>query len=240
MTHTTAPLSMELVKEQFENKEMTFVINYKESELQGKNLLVYISNLELNCEIDFHSCSFDKREELIKEFLNVNCINNINSLRLNAAHIILEFMGVDFSEEILNPAFSKSEIQIFIKNNKETLEKWKTFLQSTMVYNLTSVSAVNEEYKFDQIFETVDDPFYIGRNVVTLLSIPTFMERVYSIPVEQELFYFKQQFEECMFKGESLFYYFCNEANTPFLIYNMLLTGDMSIEELEAIKTLKG
>jgi hypothetical protein len=237
---TTAPLTMDLVKEQFEDKEIKFIINYEKSELKGKNLLVYASNLELNCEIDFHQSSYEEKEELIREFLSVNCINNIDSLRLNAAHVISKYFDIDFSPELLNSVFSDEELTSFINNNKDLLEKWKIFLTSTMVFNLTSSNAVNEEYHFNEIFNTIDDPSYIGRNVVTLFSIPTFMEKIYSKPIDGDLYYFKQQFEECMYKGESLFYYFCTEENTPFVFYNMLLSGDMKLEDLEKLKKMQG
>ena len=54
----------------------------------------------------------------------------------------------------------------------------------------------------------VDDVLYIGSNIVTLFSIPSFMELFFTTQMRTQMKYFKQQFDEHIFRGKNLFEYF--------------------------------
>ena len=232
MIECTVPLSMELVKQQFQDKEMSFLIDVHNSQLKGKDLLVYIANLELNCELDLTNLTTQEKMELLKSYMKLNTINNLQSMSLNLAATILLSIGIDWHENLQNPALTLEESKQFIAENKELFDRWNTFLASTMMYQVTSIKFLEEEMGTSAQYPHIDDINYIGKNVVNLFTVPTFLDTYYSKPTEFPMYYFKQQFEEHIFKGHSLFHYFCNNENTTYLMLHALIEGDPSFDKL--------
>lgn len=75
---TTAPITIENLKLFFENKETKYLIDYEKSILKEEKLLVYLSNLEIYCDIKFSNVeSFD---ELLKIYLKSSVIVKMPSL----------------------------------------------------------------------------------------------------------------------------------------------------------------
>ncbi len=232
MIECTAPLTMDLVKQQFQDKEMFFLIDVKNSQLKGKDLLVYIANLELNCELSFDGCSFEEKKEILKSYMDLNTLNTLNSLSINLAVLVLHSVGIDWFEFVDNPALSKEEAQEFLDENRELFDKWNTFLTSTMIYQISSIEFLENEMEVSAKYPHIDDINYIGKNVVNLFSIPGFLNTYYSLPSKFPVYYFKQQFEEHIFKGKSLFHYFLNEENSTYLMLHALIEGKPELEKL--------
>ena len=63
--NTIAPIPIEDLKAYFENKEITFIIDYNNSTLKGEKLLTYLSNLDVPCDINFKGT----KQEDVNEFL---------------------------------------------------------------------------------------------------------------------------------------------------------------------------
>lgn len=232
----TLPLEVEQIKEFIENKELFFLVEYSDCKLRGASLHTYVGNLELPCDITFTNVSKEDRFELVKSYMESRSLNPANALRLTVAHLLLQYKGFSDSESFLvNPVLSKDECCEFLEVNSELMERWDTFVSSTMLYQLTSIQTLEETYSFKDLFMTIDDPRYIGTNVVNLFSIPSFMELFFSIPCRSSLYYFKPQFEEYMFRGSNLFNYFCCEENTLILVFNEMLAGRLPADFLENI-----
>jgi len=232
----TAPLEIAQIKEFFENKELLFEVNYANSKIKGNMFLTYLANLDLPYEIDFEGTSSEEKFELIKHYMNTRIMNNSNSLKYATAQIILRSVGVE-AEHVIQKRinFTIDECDLFIEKHKEIVEKWKTFLASTMLFMLTSVPAIEEEYNFKNQFKVIDDPMYIGLNIVNFIEMPFFMEAFYSAKCDTEVYYFKTQFEEYIFKGKNLFYYFANPDNMLFHVFNSLLSGKIEFGELKQL-----
>lgn len=235
--NVSVPLNIDLIKEFFDNKELFFLINYKDSKIQGNMFLTYISNLGLPSEIVFDGSTVQDKFDLLKFYMETRNLNESNTLRLAAAQIILESKGFDTSSFILNPIFTKAECLEFIKANSEMVKRWETFLTSSLLYIITSVKALDEEFKIKEEFKTIDDAHYVGSNIVQLCSIPGFLEIFFSLPCNSEIFYFKAQFEEYMFRGKNFFHYFNCPENTLLLVFNELITGDTSLEQVKEMLT---
>ena len=91
---TTAPISIEELKQYFTDKECFFVIDYKNSKLKGKKLLTYLSNLEIPSDIDFVGTPEEEFLEVFKDYLNLEMICNIPSLEKISIDVIKEYKGI--------------------------------------------------------------------------------------------------------------------------------------------------
>lgn len=234
--YTKVPFSIEEMKSYFMNKNKFFIINYKKSELKGNLFLSYVGNLEIPFEIDYTDATKEEKFELLGEFLKSRNIVKSNSLALTIAEILLHSRGIKNFTLIKNPILSADEIEEFIARKTELIDKWNTFLLSTNVYMLTTVSALDEAYNFKEQFQVITDANFVGHNVVQLFSVPSFMEAFLSVPADREIFYFKHQFEDYIYKGKNLFTYFNCPENTPYIIFQSLLSGDISLEDLTFMK----
>lgn len=232
LRNVTVPLSLDHIKEFFDNKELFFLVNYSESKIKGNMFLTYISNLGLPSEIVFDGATLEEKFELLKFYMETRNINDSVTLKYAAAQIILISKGFDVTPIYPNPVFTKEEAEKFIEANKEMITRWNTFLSSSIMYYVSSVQVLAEELKLKESYPVIDDPHYIGCNVVQMYSVPGFVEFFFAFPRDPQMYYFKQQFEEYMFKGKNFFHYFVTEENTLLLVLNELLTGNTSMDQL--------
>lgn len=233
--HVTVPLEIESIKEFFQNKELFFLIDYTQSKIKGNMFLTYISNMDLPCEILFLKASKEEKFELLKIYMETRNLNNSNSLKLAAAQIMLEFNGFDTTQILDNPGFSREECQEFIQTHLSMIQRWDTFIRSSMIFMLTSMKDIEENYQFKNQFKQIDDVNYLGNNVVQLFSVPSFLEFYLSKKTDTELFYFKQQFEEYMFRGKNFFDFFASPQNSLYLTMQALLATDIDLAPLATI-----
>jgi len=228
------PLSVEQIKEFFSNKELVYFINYKESELKGVVFLTYLSNLDLPAEIDFEGSTYEDKAELLQIYMSTRNILNSEVLRLNLSKLILEHRGVDCKDMFNSPIFSDDESKKFIEDNKESLDRWERFLESTIVFSLHCAKELDDEMGIKEKFPVINDAQYIGANLVNLFSIPSFMEIFLSVESKHELAYFEPQFEEYMFRGKNLYSYFLCDENLIFKMFMAHVSGGISMKDISA------
>ncbi len=217
------PLGVEQLKEFIENKELKYLVNYKNSELKGTVLFNYVSNLDLPVEFEFTDCSYEEKEEMILAYMGTRNIVGSKSLAINMANIILTYREVDTNGMLINPLFSKVEVNRFIEKNIEVLKRWELFLESTIIYahqciRKKPVDSV-EECVYQHKYEVIDDIRYVGLNIVNLFAVPAFMELFFTAPFRNEPKYFQVQFNDYMYKGKNLYSYYLNEENTVFSMF---------------------
>lgn len=235
--NVTVPLEIDSIKEFFQNKELFFLIDYTKSKIKGNMFLTYISNMDLPCEILFNDIPKVEKFELLKIYMETRNLNSSNALKLAAAQVMLEFLGLDTINMLDNPGFTREECREFLNANHQIIEKWDTFIRSSMIYMLTSMKDVEEEYQFKTKFKMIDDPNYLGNNVVQLFSVPSFLEFYFSTKPTSEIYYFKQQFEEYMFRGKNFYDFFAVPQNSLFFTMQALLNSDIDLKPLETIFT---
>ncbi len=249
-----APLTMDQIKEFFINKNLLFVIDYAKSSVKGKVFLTYISNLDLPAEVDFADTSVEERMELLKDFMESRNINETKGLTLLTAAVLLHNKGVNIERDIVPfVPLSLDEMKAFAAKNPALMERWYTFLDSMMLFAMYSVQLVETTDDGSQVaipafetafpgffdkYEKIDDPLYIGSNVVNLFRIPLFLELYFSIPAPTPGKYFKQQFTEYMFKGKRLIHYFDVPENSFFSFLVALCTKQTTVEKM--IEALQG
>jgi len=231
----TVPLKVEELKQFIENKDDTFYyINYEKSDINEGVFFNYLSNLELPCDVIVENESYSERESFIKTFMETKSIINTSSLNLNVARLVLEYRGIDTQAVFMNPIFNAKETRHFIEDNKELLEKWERFIESSLVYALYITKDLDEKNDIKSITKQVDDSSYIGLNVINLFSVPSFLELFFLVPLKHEPAFFTRQFEEYMFRGQSLYEHFFNENNEMFALFLGQLKNDIDNELLNA------
>lgn len=219
---TIAPIPIDQIKEYFKDKTTFFMIDYQQSKIQGKVLLVYLSNLDIPSDLVLdNSVTKEQKFELIEAYFNGNSVSNITYLNIAAAQIILHAINcnVTYGKNLL----SSEECEEFITKNENLVGRWIHFLDSTMIFLIKTFDDLNEQLKVKESFENIDDPHYVGLNVVNFFNLPRFLEVYFSIDRQLSFTYFTQQFEAHMFKGKSLFDYYNNDFNMFLpLLYQMI------------------
>jgi hypothetical protein len=257
-----APLTMEQLRMGIEDPEILYVIDYAGSVgYEGKKLLVYLSNLAINCDIEFsEKVTYEQRAELMLEYMNLKSILRAPVLAISAATILTALKGIDdFYLSVANPMFDKEEVVQFMTDNQILVNQWRIFMDSMVVFTMmTSQEFLKENGNFEEVeipntdqtylrctepekfFPVIDDENVIGKNFTNLFYIPTFMEYFYSVP-GTTYYYFKKQFEEYMFNQQNLFHYFFLPGNPLPSIFQIMGTADYDVtklsEEMDALES---
>ena len=218
----TVPIEINKLQEYFNDKEYRFEINYNNSSLQKKEFLTYLSNLEIPSDlISPIQLSYEIKSSLLYEYMVFPAITLISTLNLAVSSIIFRAKGYDLKDAYPNPYFSEEEADLFIEENNELIQKWITFLDSCTIYAQKSIPELNEMDFLTGGIETIEDRNYIGHNVVNLFSLDFFFHNYYSKELGT-LYYFKYQFDDRMFKGLDLNYYFFTKHNFLMSMFDTL------------------
>ena len=202
------PLTDEELLEFVENQDKVFDIEITNDEFDNKTSLIYISNLNIKCNCLFNDSN--KKLDFIKEYLLSNRIVSIENVEKMLLKIILISIGYklkDFESDI-----TEEECEKFIKDNEELISKLQTFLDSLVIYGISTYVQEDKKKDFMKDIETIDDAEYIGLNVVNLLKYQE-LSFYYVFRNIGEQYNFVKQFNDYIFDGKNLFYYFNNDNN---------------------------
>ena len=209
----TAPIEIDSLKKYFDDKNLQFRIHYSRSKLQGKKLFVYLSNLDVPSDLDLPTdANFEEKATLLKEYMTLPSIINLPTFNLAASAIVFKAKGYKLENAYPNPYFSSEETELYINHNEDLVNKWIIFLDSCLIYAQKCIPQLNVETYLTDGVEIITDREYIGQSVVKLFSLDFFFHNYYNRPINTQC-YFKPQFEEYMFQGKNLYYYFANKYN---------------------------
>ncbi|MDR3607766.1 MAG: hypothetical protein P4M08_10340 [Oligoflexia bacterium] len=212
-----APFSMDVMREFFLDKSKIFVINYAESQLKGKSLLIYLSNLDIPCEIRFTpDVSLDEKFEMLKCYMESRNMFSVPSFTLSVADALILSKQDRTDLEFKSTIFNKEELKLFIEKNPALIGNWQRFCDSLPLYAITTTQAYRSAFGEapQEGAEVIDDPFFVGQNVVDLFYVPGFFESYFSTAPKSAPAFFKRQFWEQMFRGKNLFHFFYNPNNS--------------------------
>ena len=202
---TTAPIAIDHLKEYFSDNTISYLIDYKNSELKGEKLLVYLGNLDLPADIEFDN-NVDL-EEMINVYATTTFIVNVQSLEIAMLNLLYKHdIGITITQEL-----------------EDLIQHWAIRLKSCLLYNLHTLDLENVQ-EFIQTAPRDSTDTLVGVNFVSLLKY----EEIYSFIVETNLedcVYFEKYFNEYMFKGRNLYAYWANENNPVFLTTWGVATG---------------
>ena len=222
---TIAPISIENLKKHFTDKEVFYLIDYKNSELKGKKLLTYLSNLDLPADIK------EPDLELVKEYLHSVTLVNIESLENIIIDILLEYKNILKTENYKN----------FINENSDIISKWSDKLDSLSIFNMYIVNS--DEFKdYAKTFPADDTNSLEGVNFVSLLK----QERFYLFfnKLNNNIRFYTRYFDDYMFRGKNLFEFWSTTKNPMFLLTWGITQGkgqeyiEAKIKDKEIIKNV--
>ena len=209
----TVPIEITKLQDYFNDKEYRFEIDYSNSSLQRKEFLIYLSNLAMPSDLVLPiTLDYEDKSSLLYEYMVLPTISLIPSLNLATSSVIFRAKGYDLKDAYSNPYFSEEEADFFIEQNNEVIQKWITFLDSCTIYAQKNIPELNEMDFLTGGIEIIEDRNYVGHNVVNLFSLDFFFHNYYSKELGT-LYYFKYQFDDRMFGGVDLNYYFFTKHN---------------------------
>lgn len=200
---TSVPISIDKLKDYFNDKEKIFLIDYDNSTLKNEKFLIYLSNLDLPCDLHFDK-SKEEHLSLLIDYLKSKNLVSIPSLEKESLCVFLQMKEIhDFG------------YKNFIEKNEEELNKILKLLESMSLYNFYCINS--ETFKKDvesREHKSCDD---LGYNFVNLFKYDDF-NLLFENTKSNELFFYEDFFKEYMFKGKNLYYYWANENNPLFLM----------------------
>lgn len=235
----TLPLSPTQMVEFFKNKHVIYEIDYESSIKNLKNdstLLRYIANLNIQCNINAIT------PELMVEYFKLSDVANIinlNKIYLNILFYAKYGQRYDANDDLI----MEEHIQQFIIDNPVLVVIHDAFLNSIPLYVFTRpdlnkdlVKQFIGEYVDDINYKTVDNTVdELGFSILTPFNNGDFMLQYFqsNVAFENQI-YFTRYFDEYMFNGKNLFFYFENENNSYFKLLKLLTnvnSGDIEAKE---------
>ena len=147
--------------------------------------------------------------------MEINTLFKCEELNVLVMVALLSFM------DVRRTIWSRlNSMTVFWKSSfgKTRIARYFLFCSSMIRYCDYTRSVAKDEAPDLRLYEgVIDDPKYIGVNVVWLFEIPSFFELFFStLPAEDyRQFYFPVQFEEYMFNGKNLYYFFIGTKDNP-------------------------
>jgi len=220
---TPAPIDIADLKKYFVDKETFFEIDYAASTIREEKLLVYISNLDLPCDIKVDND--DDAQELVRCYLESNFLVTLPSLEQFTISLLLQHKGI---EEVVNPEM--------LTALGPQLDSWIQKLDSLPLFNMYCINDEELQEWVKSENEENDTADLTGVNFVSLLKYEgfyQFYEKIDSTPT-----YYSKYFNEYMFKGNNLFSYWANENNPMFLLTNAIAQGQIDTQNyIKSVET---
>lgn len=215
IVETIVPISIDNLKKYFENKNIKFLIDYDNSNIKDEKFLIYISNLDIPCDIKFDNEN-KSHLELVKLYMNTRSLVNLPTLEKEVLEICLEASGFGLDDTRKN----------FIEENREIVKVWLDILKSMSLYNFYTLSDT-EKLKEDYILQHEKrNSEGLAINFVNLLKYEDccllYMRNEYS---GTELYYYEDIFNDYMFNGKNLFEYWQNENNNLYMLTWAVTSG---------------
>ncbi len=240
--NTTAPLSIELLREKFNNKDLFFIVDYSNSAFTDVQFVTYLGNLGIACDVEVNPAdSYEKRSGLLKAYLETRITTNLPSLVETLALCLLQVKNLSFEGLPESIILTNDEIARFVEENRLMMEKFCLIVDSCVLYLLATSEKFVQAFGHPMaLYENIDDAHFVGNNFVHLFKHTAFVEKFFANPAGK-YFYFTKQFEDYMFGVElNLFNHFMVPENPLPILFSILgddkdaLAGTQA--ELEAIE----
>ena len=225
------PLDDNQLLEFIDNQDKVYEIDFSKNTLDNQTALTYLSNLEMKCNVDFSNLSLEQKFDLIKTYMMFDSMVSIENLEKITLQIFNQYKGLIIEDLILD-ILSKDEISSFIKENQDLLQKYDEVLSSIFFFNLMSFYN-NEEKELMKkgCTKIIQNPRYIGINFVNLLKYPEFYAQ-FLLDKPKYTYYFKEYFEDYMFKGYNLFKFLQTKNNIILRVFSDIFNSTTVKEEV--------
>lgn len=225
------PLDDNQLLEFIDNQDKVYEIDFSKNTLDNQTALTYLSNLEMKCNVDFSNLSLEQKFDLIKTYMMFDSMVSIENLEKITLQIFNQYKGLIIEDSILD-ILSKDEISSFIKDNSDLLQKYDEVLSSIFFFNLMSFYNDEEKELMKKgCTKIIQNPRYIGINFVNLLKYPEFYAQ-FLLDKPKYIYYFKEYFEDYMFKGYNLFKFLQTENNIILRVFSDIFNSTTVKEEV--------
>jgi hypothetical protein len=239
LKEVAAPFSMDVMREFFVDKTKVFLVNYEQCQLKGKSLLIYLSNLDIPCDIRFSSeVKLEEKFEMLKCYMESRNMFSLPSFTKTFAELLVLSKNIP-STLFRSTIFSKEELQQFLNDNQELIRKCVHFCDSLPLFAVSTTQAYRLKFpeNAEASVDVIDDPFYVGQNVVDLFYLDGFFEVYFSEKPKQKAAFFKRQFRDQMFRGKSMFQYFANPNNSLMGMLVAISERKLERKDIESLYT---
>ena len=206
------PIDLDNIKKYFTDKTINFQIDYSKSQLHTDKFLVYLSNLGIPADLTHDKISLYQRISLLESYMNLSSVVSVPTLNIAASSIVMRRKGYDLTDTYPNALFTEVEVDNFIEDQYEMVDKWVVFLDSCLIYAQKCIPEMDVEEYLTADIPIIHNKNYVGQSIVELFSLDFFFHNYYQKPVG-ELAYFRPQFEDYMFQGKNLYHYFATQHN---------------------------
>lgn len=235
------PLSFDEMKEFIIDPLTPLVIDYKNSQLKDRALMVYCTNVSMQTvDVDFANCTTEEKFGMIDAYISHKSTFKIQRMIQCVVRLLMYAKGIQLADELKNllpfgvESLTDDEIKQYCENDQRrtNLIHLLHVLDSIPLYMLTTNTSFEQTYgKPVDVFETIDDINYTGYTFVNLLEHPVFLLQYYTVPFSGQRRYFKQQFEESLYGGKILYSFFVNNENNYLLaLFDAIFSGKLTPE----------
>lgn len=212
-----APIPVSELKRKF-TEEIEFVINVKESKLKGKQLIVYLSNLDIAARLQI--VDIEEGIELALAYMKTNVVVSIPELEDIVINLLLAYRGMP-NFLAIDPERLKKIFEAEFKIIELWLERIQSLLAFTLYIQHTVDVEKNEAFRTHQDIlsklEVVsEEDELVGLNYVNLIKHGLFAMLLEGMTVEKAKFN-EKHFSQYIFSRKNLLHYFSIPSNPLFL-----------------------
>lgn len=216
---TTAPIGIADLKKFFVTKDLKYVIDYANSTVRGEKLLTYLSNLDVNADIEI-TPGTPEADELLLAYLTTPFHVQIESLDKMAINKLL--LHRFRNEDPLKDAFVLANMDVF--------DEIELVLGSLALYAMWTIkNDVTRAYV--QSREVCDMEPSKHVNLVNLLKYTDFYDYL-GIKNEEKVRFLPKWFTGPVASGKELYHYWDN-ANNPLQV--LIVAGLSDNEDFELV-----
>ena len=144
---TKAPIDIDDLKKHFTDKDVSFLIDYKASDLKGEKLLTYLSNLDLPCDLK------NADHDLLKDYFYTSSLVKCPALEEMTIEVLHQYKNVD-----VNNYDSLSLYNMYIVED----DKFKEYVETHPKDDTNDLEGVNfvsilHNTRFFEYYDKVED-----------------------------------------------------------------------------------
>jgi len=232
-----APLSFSDIALLIENPENRYIIDYNNSDLKGRKLLVYLANLDLNIDIEIKE-NDSSIFEMMEDYFLADIACKVELLDKIAAAILLE--SKDLDHRLLYPDIpvTQNDIISFIQKDFKCVYNATIFLDSMPLFMQKTIIKLDEMLNIKNLYETIDDKKYITSNIQSIIKLPGFLDYFLSGPPPIKMFYFEKQFNDYMFNGNNLYHHLIESESIVYATLIGLMSQDIDLQILDITRNI--
>lgn len=212
---TTAPISIDLLKEYFTDNSISFLVDYDNSTIKGEQLLTFISNIDIPIDLKF---SDDSVFDIVEEYLKFTSIVSVPSLERLVLQILMHMKGIE----------NNDKLQVFADRYSELLNHWLDRIESMAVYNIYTIQQLRTD--ITEQFEEDDTADLTGINFIKMLNYVDWYLLTNDVRHQPKIY--TKYFNDYMFKGDNLFKYWATENNMLYVATMAILDNESPLEQI--------